>query len=50
MLAIKPINPGFSMPTFYQSIEVWFDFDDIYELALRRFSDRPARFVEIGAH
>jgi hypothetical protein len=34
----------------YQSIEGWFDFDDIYELALRRCSRRKgARFVEVGA-
>jgi hypothetical protein len=35
----------------YQSIEGWFDFDDIYELALRRCSaKKPARFVEVGAY
>jgi len=35
----------------YHSIEGWFDFDDIYELALRRCSWRkPARFVEVGAY
>jgi predicted O-methyltransferase YrrM len=35
----------------YQSIEGWFDFDDIYELALRRCSRRKgARFVEVGAY
>jgi predicted O-methyltransferase YrrM len=35
----------------YQSIEGWFDFDDIYELALRRCSARKsARFVEVGAY
>jgi predicted O-methyltransferase YrrM len=34
---------------YYQSIEGWFDFDDIYELALRRCGSRAARFVEIGA-
>jgi len=34
----------------YQSIEGWFDFDDIYDLALRRGSARKsARFVEVGA-
>ena len=38
------------MPSAYQSIEGWFDFDDIYELALRRCSARkPAQFVEVGA-
>jgi len=35
---------------FYQSIEGWFDFDDIYELALRRCGSKPARFVEVGAY
>jgi predicted O-methyltransferase YrrM len=35
----------------FQSIEGWFDFDDIYELALRRCSARKsARFVEVGAY
>ena len=39
------------MASAYQSIEGWFDFDDIYELALRRCSSRkPARFVEVGAY
>lgn len=39
------------MASAYQSIEGWFDFDDIYELALRRCSARkPARFVEVGAY
>ena len=38
------------MASVYQSIEGWFDFDDIYDLALRRCSARkPARFVEVGA-
>ena len=39
------------MASAYQSIEGWFDFDDIYELALRRCSTRKsARFVEVGAY
>jgi len=38
------------MPTYYETIEGWFDFDDIYELALSRYGSRPARFVEIGAY
>ncbi len=39
------------MASAYQSIEGWFDFDDIYELALRRCSARKAaRFVEVGAY
>ncbi|WP_050420603.1 class I SAM-dependent methyltransferase [Bradyrhizobium tropiciagri] len=39
------------MAKMFQEIEGWFDFDDIYELALRRSSSRkPARFVEIGAY
>ena len=38
------------MPTFYRSIEGWFDFDDIYELALARYGSRSARFIEIGAY
>ncbi len=38
------------MAHFYQSIDGWFDFDDIYELALRRCGSKPARFVEIGAY
>ncbi len=39
------------MASVYQSIEGWFDFDDIYELALRRCSARKAaRFVEVGAY
>lgn len=39
------------MATMFESIEGWFDFDDIYELALRRSSVlKPARFVEIGAY
>ncbi len=39
------------MASTYQSIEGWFDFDDIYELALRRCSARKsARFVEVGAY
>ena len=39
------------MATMFESIEGWFDFDDIYELALRRNSVlKPARFVEIGAY
>jgi len=35
---------------FYQSIEGWFDFDDIYELALRRCGGKTAGFVEVGAY
>jgi len=31
------------------SVEDRFDFDDLYELALRRCGSRPARFVKIGA-
>jgi Methyltransferase domain len=44
-------NPkkGLAMPAFYQSIEGWFDFDDIYELALGRYRRRSTRFVKIGA-
>lgn len=38
------------MAVFYQSIEGWFDFDDIYELAIRRCGSKPARFVEVGAY
>jgi hypothetical protein len=38
------------MASVYQSIEGWFDFEDIYELALRRCGSKPARFVEIGAY
>jgi hypothetical protein len=39
------------MAQAYHSIEGWFDFDDIYELAIRRCSVRkPARFVEVGAY
>jgi predicted O-methyltransferase YrrM len=39
------------MATMFEAIEGWFDFDDIYELALRRSSHcKPARFVEIGAY
>jgi predicted O-methyltransferase YrrM len=39
------------MATMFESIEGWFDFEDIYELALRRSSaHKPARFVEIGAY
>lgn len=38
------------MAAHYQSIEGWFDFEDIYELALRRCGSKPARFVEIGAY
>jgi hypothetical protein len=34
----------------FQSIEGWFDFDDIYELALRRCGSKAARFVEVGAY
>jgi predicted TIM-barrel fold metal-dependent hydrolase len=37
------------MPSHYASIEGWFDFDDIYELALGRCR-APARFVEVGAY
>ena len=41
---------GLTVASAYQSIEGWFDFDDIYELALRRCSARKsARFVEVGA-
>ena len=38
------------MASFYQSIEGWFDFDDIYDLALRRCGSRSAHFVEIGSY
>jgi len=38
------------LAVFYQSIEGWFDFDDIYELAIRRCGSKPARFVEVGAY
>ena len=39
------------MATMFESIEGWFDFDDIYELALRRSSaHKHVRFVEIGAY
>ncbi len=38
------------MASFFQWIEGWFDFDDIYELALRRCGGKPARFVEVGAY
>jgi predicted O-methyltransferase YrrM len=38
------------LPSFFQSIEGWFDFDDIYELALRRCGSRSAHFVEIGCY
>jgi hypothetical protein len=38
------------MAVAYQSIEGWFDFDDIYELALRRCGSKPARLVEVGAY
>ncbi len=39
------------MARMFESIEGWFDFDDIYELALRRSShNKPAHFVEIGAY
>jgi predicted O-methyltransferase YrrM len=38
------------MARHYQSIEGWFDFDDIYELALRRCGSKPAAFVEVGAY
>jgi predicted O-methyltransferase YrrM len=37
------------VPSHYASIDGWFDFDDIYELALGRCR-APARFVEIGAY
>jgi predicted O-methyltransferase YrrM len=36
--------------TNYESIEGWFDFDDIYELALRRCGTRAATFCEVGAY
>ncbi len=38
------------MVSYFQSIEGWFDFDDVYELALRRCGGKPARFVEVGAY
>jgi predicted O-methyltransferase YrrM len=38
------------MPSLYRSIEGWFDFEEIYELAISRYGRRPARFVEIGAY
>jgi glycosyl transferase family 25 len=38
------------LAVFYESIEGWFDFDDIYELALRRCGSKPAWFVEVGAY
>jgi predicted O-methyltransferase YrrM len=38
------------MASLYRSIEGWFDFDDVYELAISRCGSRPARFVEIGAY
>ena len=37
------------MPSLYASIDGWFDFDDVYELALSR-NTGPAHFVEIGAY
>ncbi len=39
------------MAKIFETIEGWFDFDNIYELALRRASfHKPARFVEIGVY
>jgi hypothetical protein len=38
------------VPSFYQGIEGWFDFDDIYDLALRRSGNQPAHFVEVGSY
>lgn len=38
------------MPHHYLPVPGWFDFDDLYELALRRCGSRPACFVEIGAY
>ena len=38
------------MAEFYRSIEGWFDFDDIYDLAIGRYGSNSARFVEIGAY
>jgi hypothetical protein len=50
-LAKHDRDEGGAMATTFESIEGWFDFDDIYELALRRSSrHKPARFVEIGAY
>lgn len=36
-------------PNFYESIHGWFDFQDIYQLALSRVNG-SARFVEVGAY
>jgi hypothetical protein len=38
------------MASNYLSIEGWFDFDDLYDLALRRCGSHPACAVEIGAY
>jgi hypothetical protein len=38
------------LAVFYQSIEGWFDFDDLYRLAVRRCGSKLARFVEIRAY
>jgi hypothetical protein len=38
------------MAFHYLSISGWFDFENIYELALRRSGSKPAHFVEVGAY
>ena len=38
------------MAEFYKSIEGWFDFENIYDLAIRRCGSKAARFVEIGSY
>jgi predicted O-methyltransferase YrrM len=38
------------MAFHYLSIDGWFDFGNIYELALRRAGSKRAQFVEVGAY